>query len=428
MSVMLLSIGINYVAGILIANTRKSSAGSVCLAVAVALNLAILFVYKYSNFIVDNVNAILLTAGIPGIVVDPVHLPIGISFFTFQAISYVVDIYRDDADVQRNPINASLYIALFPQLIAGPIVRYQSIAKQLVSRSVTVDQFYAGTVLFIIGLGKKMLIANPMGEIADQIFALETQYLDLGLSWLAVLAYTLQIYFDFSGYSDMALGIGLMLGFTFPINFNHPYIALSMREFWQRWHITLSRWFRDYVYVPLGGNRHSPARVYVNLLIVFVLCGLWHGASWNFVIWGLCHGLFLTLERTAWGEFIATLWKPLRWFYVMLIVVTTWVFFRSESLDQAGAFLQAMVGVGQGDGVAHYAGFYINTEKWIVLLVGIVAATPTFSYARRFIESRLPSAVIVMQGAQCVGLLLIMFVCYMHLAVGTHNPFIYFRF
>src|SRR5204862_3584195 len=252
------------------------------LAFAVATNLIVLGIFKYANFFADNVNTLFLLMRVQPIVVPRVLLPIGISFFTFHAISYVVDVYRRDATAQKSPAHAALYLLLFPQLIAGPIIRYRDIASQLTSRVSTLDDFAAGVQRFVIGLGKKVLIANTVALPADRIFRLPSEQLSFGLSWLAVVCYTLQIYFDFSGYSDMAIGLGRMFGFRFPENFRWPYIAASVQEFWRRWHISLSAWFRDYLYVPLGGNRVAPERMYRNLVVVFFLCGLWHGASWDF--------------------------------------------------------------------------------------------------------------------------------------------------
>ncbi|MCB9883058.1 MAG: MBOAT family protein [Planctomycetes bacterium] len=252
-------------------------------ALSVLFNLGLLVAFKYANFVVDNVNPLLVAAGLPAMQIPAISLPIGISFFTFQALSYVIDVYRGQARVQRNPLDFALYIALFPQLIAGPIVRYRDVAEQIESRTCSADLFAEGVRRFVFGLAKKMLIANTVASVADRIFALPNEELTLGLSWLATVCYSLQIYFDFSGYSDMAIGLGLMFGFRYLENFAYPYAADSITKFWRRWHMSLSTWFRDYVYIPLGGNRGSRIATYRNLVIVFFLCGLWHGASWTFV-------------------------------------------------------------------------------------------------------------------------------------------------
>ena len=429
-ALMLTSVALNYIAGRLIDRYRDEHAGKLILGVTVAINLLLLGSFKYANFLVDNLNVLLAPLGMP-IALDPVHLPIGISFFTFQAMSYVIDVYRREAEVQYNPINSALYIALFPQLIAGPIVRYHDVAKQLVSRTVTLDGFSSGVGLFIIGLGKKMLIANPMGEVADKVFAIPANELTADIAWLGVTCYTLQIYFDFSGYSDMAIGLGRMFGFNFLINFNFPYIAQSMREFWRRWHISLSRWFRDYLYIPLGGNRLGPTRTYLNLLIVFVLCGFWHGASWNFLIWGLLHGAFLVLERTRFGDLLEKLWRPLRHTYVLLVVMISWVFFRAETLPYAMKYLAAMFGLGHGSGLNYHMGLYIDNFVLTILLLGCIGSIPVLPALRSRLEG-VAGTHPAMRGfvsALTVTLLLaIVAGAAMHLAAGTHNPFIYFRF
>ncbi len=438
-AIMFASIVFNYLGGLVVARYRRETIGKYALWVAVIANLALLASFKYANFLVDNLNILISAVGHTPVNLDPVHLPIGISFFTFQAMSYVVDVYRGEAEVQRNPINSALYIALFPQLIAGPIVRYHHIAKQLVHRRVDLDGFSSGVTLFIFGLGKKMLIANPMGAVADQVFAIPAEHLTFGLSWLGLACYTLQIYFDFSGYSDMAIGLGRMFGFRFLINFNYPYIAQSIQEFWRRWHISLSRWFRDYLYIPLGGNRCSPWRVYANLFTVFLLVGLWHGASWNFVLWGMVHGAFLALERFGFGALLARSWAVFRHLYVLLVVMLAWVLFRAETLEYAWAFIQALFGAASGAGTAFHAGLYWNRETAIIFAVGLVAATPVLPWLKRrwFLgppprlgKVLLRSPVLNVVYSVIVISLLLSFVvgAGMHLAAGTHNPFIYFRF
>jgi alginate O-acetyltransferase complex protein AlgI len=425
---MLVSVALNYVGGRVIDRCRGERARRVALTLTLAANLGLLGWFKYANFIADNLNAILPALGLPIWGLDPIHLPIGVSFFTFQAMSYVVDIYRGDARVQRNPVNSALYIALFPQLIAGPIVRYHHIDEQLRERSHNVDLFAGGVVLFVIGLGKKMLIANPMGEVADEIFAIPAGDLTASVAWIGAVAYTLQIYFDFSGYSDMAIGLGRMFGFQFPINFNYPYIARSMREFWRRWHISLSRWFRDYLYIPLGGNRVSPRRVYVNLLVVFFLCGLWHGASWNFVIWGLIHGAFLAGERAAAGAWLARCWRPVQHLYVLLVVVCAWVFFRAETLDYALAYLGAMFGLGRGDGLLYHPAMYLDSLTILIAACGVAGSAPFWPALRRRLSELSRPWGAVADTAMIGALLLMILGASLHLAAGTHNPFIYFRF
>lgn len=297
--IMLFSIGANYLVGLLVAGSTQQRSRLLCLSAGIAINLALLGVFKYANFLVDGLNAILAPINIAPVVLAPVHLPIGISFFTFQAISYIVDVYRGHAEPRSNPLECGLYIALFPQLIAGPIVRYEHIARQITSRRHTVERLADGIVLFICGLGKKMLLANPMGEVADQIFAVPVGELPALVAWSGALAYGLQIYFDFSGYSDMAIGLGKMFGFELRINFNYPYISSSFREFWRRWHISLSTWFRDYLYIPLGGNRRGRWRTGLNLLLVFSSAGCGMGRAGRLLSGDCSTAFFWCLSAVA---------------------------------------------------------------------------------------------------------------------------------
>ncbi len=437
--IMLASITFNHVFGLLLERYRAAQSRRLILWLAVSVNLAILGCFKYANFLVDNLNLLLTGMDFGTLALDPVHLPIGISFFTFQAISYVVDVYRGTASAQRNLVNSALYISLFPQLIAGPIVRYHHIARQITHRVCNLDGFTSGLTRFCIGLGKKMLLANPLGDVADQVFAVPAGELTFALSWIGISCYALQIYFDFSGYSDMAIGLGRMFGFRFLINFRYPYTALSIREFWRRWHISLSRWFRDYLYVPLGGNRVGARRAGLNLLIVFVLCGLWHGASWNFVIWGLIHGAFLALERTGFGDRLAGLPRIFRRFYLLSVVVFAWVFFRSDTLEYALSYTAAMLGFGDGDNLVYHPGLYWNREVLLVFLTALVAATPILPAMLRkvFLAPGLRLGELLQERrllrgmwlAGCVGtMVFLLLVSGMNLAAGTYNPFIYFRF
>src|SRR5215471_8104535 len=297
LAVMLASIICNFLLAQWIEKQGNRDRARRVLTLAVAINIGLLAFFKYTDFVVENLNTGLVDLGVRPLTVPSIALPIGISFFTFHALSYVIDVYRGDARALRNPIDMGLYISLFSQLIAGPIIRYHDIAAQLRERWVTRSMFARGVSRFITGLGKKVLIANTLAVPVDLIFTIPSDQLTGGLAWLGVICYALQIYFDFSGYSDMAIGLGLMFGFRFLEKFNYPYISQSITEFWRRWHISLSNWFRDYLYIPLGGNRRGRLRGYFNLVIVFLLCGLWHGASWPFVLWGTWHGLFLVAER-----------------------------------------------------------------------------------------------------------------------------------
>jgi alginate O-acetyltransferase complex protein AlgI len=429
---MLGSIAFNYWAAIAVARARSvsMSAASSILTFAVAANLVVLGLFKYANFFSDNVNGVLTALDVRPLALPRLLLPIGISFFTFHAISYVVDVYRGDASAQKSPVHAALYLLLFPQLIAGPIIRYRDIADQLARRTVTLDDFAIGVRRFVIGLGKKVLIANTVAGPADKIFAMPLGQLSTAHAWLGIACYTLQIYFDFSGYSDMAIGLGRMFGFRFPENFRWPYVADSVQEFWRRWHISLSSWFRDYVYVPLGGNRLSPAKTYRNLVAVFFLCGLWHGANWTFVFWGLFHGLFLVVERLGLGAAIRRLWAPLRHVYLLAVVMVGWVFFREDTLTGALGFLKAMTGLASPQPTPFLPGWYLTPEVVLALSIGVIGSLPIGPWvtARRDRPARwvvvdwgLAAASVAVTGLILIGSIV-------QIAARTYNPFIYFRF
>jgi alginate O-acetyltransferase complex protein AlgI len=431
------SIAVSYVFGLAISNAQKKGrSGKPYLVMGVLSHLGILGFFKYANFFIATYNTSLASANKPPVEWDEVHLPIGISFFTFQALSYIVDVYRKQSEVQRNPINTALYVSLFPQLIAGPIVRYNDVARELSSRRVTAEDISYGAYRFLVGLAKKVLIANSLAGFVDYAFALHVDNMTAGIAWLAVFCYTLQIYFDFSGYSDMAIGLGRMFGFHFLENFDFPYISKSIREFWRRWHISLSSWFRDYLYIPLGGNRNSPLRTYLNLVVVFFLCGLWHGASWNFVIWGLFHGLFLILERTAFGRFQNKWPSLLRFAYTLTLVMIAWVFFRAETLTIAFDFLSAMFGFNTGSWVDAYFIVKFNNEVFFYLVVGVIFMTPINSFLKKeftkklnktpkWVQSFLPRLV---TAGQYLAILTMFILCAAKLASNTYNPFIYFQF
>jgi len=432
---MLVSIAFNYVFGLVIWRFHGRFLSRAALALAVCGNLGLLGAFKYANFITDNLNSVLAWLSVPLIELGPVHLPIGISFFTFQALSYVIDVYRKDGEVQLKPLRLALYISLFPQLIAGPIVRYQHIASQLGNRVINTKRLAYGVRRFLIGLGKKVLLANTFAYPADQIFGMDTEFLSPGLAWLGALSYMLQIYFDFSGYSDMAIGLGHLFGFEFRENFKWPYVAQSIREFWRRWHISLSSWFRDYLYIPLGGSRCGAFRTHINLVIVFLLCGLWHGASWTFVIWGLYHGAFLVAERTRFGSWMAKLPHPFRHGYCLLTVLVGWVFFRAGTFEQALDFLAAMAGVGGATPWPELASKYLHGEYLLAALIAVVASTPICPMIESWVSKRLFAEEqssefvrFVYLATVFVGCLIVLGLCCVSLAAGTHNPFIYFRF
>lgn len=418
---MIFSIFWNYALGRIIEKSQRKK--KIALVVGVGVNLLLLSFFKYSDFLVENLNTVLAAMGESPLAVEPVHLPLGISFFTFQAISYLVDVYRQDTASQKNPLTLGLYISMFPQLIAGPIVRYGTVAHQLVSRTTSLVQMERGILRFVYGLSKKLLIANPLGEVADALFALPADQLTALPAWIAIIAYTLQIYFDFSGYSDMAIGLGLMLGFSFPENFNYPYIARSVREFWRRWHMSLTRWLRDYLYIPLGGSRVPEPRLSFNLITVFLLCGLWHGASWNFVVWGGWHGLFIMLERGRAGEFLRRSPTFFQHAYLLLVVLAGWVFFRSETLAQALSFFSALIGLQGWSSTLHPIQLYLSGEALLAGIAGILLAMPLYKFIQGALEEGRPGFAL-----RLPIMMLLLYGSFMKISSGTYNPFLYFRF
>jgi alginate O-acetyltransferase complex protein AlgI len=426
--VMLASIALNWALGLWV--ERAGARSGVVVALALAVNLGLLGFFKYWNFLWDNLQA--LWPQLERFPRDPVELPIGISFFTFQALSYVIDVRRGEARAQRSPLDFGLYIALFPQLIAGPIVRYRDVAEQIVEREHSLELFARGVRRFVVGLGKKMLIANVLAGPAKEIFEHNPQALDASTAWLGALCYTAQIYFDFSGYSDMAIGLGLMFGFRFLENFNYPYIARSVTEFWRRWHISLSSWFRDYLYIPLGGNRAGSARTYFNLLTVFLLCGLWHGAAWNFVVWGLYHGAFLVFERVTRRDSRG----EASWFglpVTLLVVVVGWVFFNAPSLSHALEFLRAMAGAGGGDGRALHAGLFLTPTVLLAGVAAVIGSTPwlralTLWREQRAARNGADGVEATLEWSSLGAIAVVFVLSAMTLSGGTLNPFIYFRF
>ena len=430
--VLLLSALINYIAGRLIEQGRRRAG----LWLSLAGSLSLLFYYKYANFFVDSVLGIAKAFTLPvpeGLALTHIALPIGISFYTFQGISYTLDIYWGRIKANRSFLDYGTYVAMFPHQIAGPIVRYADIAPELADRTTTIEKFGIGAERFILGLAKKVLLANTFASLADTIFNAPPDTYPTATAWLGIVGYSLQIYFDFSGYSDMAIGLGKMVGFDFKENFNYPYVARSIQDFWRRWHISLSSWFRDYVYIPLGGNRASKMRTYRNLLIVFFVTGLWHGASWNFIIWGLYHGLFLLLERAGLGKRLERLWPPVAHAYTILAVLVGWVFFRTETLPEAIHFLQKMLGLGGHPTamMAYPPSYFLNAELIVSLLIGFVLATPVYPYFQRGWErlvARLVSIHILLNSIYVVGLFGLFVLAVMYLAADTYNPFIYFRF
>jgi alginate O-acetyltransferase complex protein AlgI len=420
LSLLLLSITANYFFGIAIGQHNKHK--NFITFIAIAVNLLLLGYFKYANFLIENLNHLFGAQ----IKLDKVHLPIGISFFTFHAISYLIDIYRKKCRPQRNFFDLTLYIAFFPQLVAGPIVRYNFIEKYLHQRRCSIDSAAYGIRRFAIGLGKKIIIANPLGEVADVIFNSPLSEINQGVAWIGIFCYTLQIYFDFSGYSDMAVGLARIFGFKFPENFNYPYISRSIKDFWRRWHMSLSAWFRDYVYIPLGGNRVSLLRQYFNLVLVFFLCGLWHGASWNFIIWGAFHGLFLVFERLKfWQKFLNFLPKILQHFYAILIVMIGWVFFRSPDLVHSTGFLQAMFLGNEITQIPQQVSRLLNSHfVWMSAVLALIGFSPVMRNFAVAVGRRQKILITIFD----VFLLAVLLLCILRISASTHNPFIYFQF
>ncbi len=426
----------NYRLGIWVDVAEERHKRKLAVTLAIALNIGLLAFFKYANFVVYSTNSVLSWFHVSPLPFPHIALPIGISFFTFHALSYVIDIYRRKVPAARRLSDTGLYIFLFPQLIAGPILRWNAMAPQFAARTVTRDGFAEGVRRFITGLAKKMIVANTVALPADQIFALPESELTTSLAWLGIVCYTLQIYFDFSAYSDMAVGLGKMFGFKFLENFDYPYIATSIREFWRRWHISLSSWFRDYLYIPLGGNRVSELRNYLNLIIVFGLCGLWHGASWAFVIWGFYHGLFLVFERTRWGNFVNQLPRPAGHVYAILVVMFGWVLFRSETFSQAILFFKAMFGLGVAEATGQPIGRYLSRQVLWALALGVIFSAPTWPRLKALLAkwtdatpgSIRPVLRTTGQLAEAIILVMLLLVSAAWLAGGTYNPFIYYRF
>jgi alginate O-acetyltransferase complex protein AlgI len=413
------SIAFNFAAALIIDQFRGRTR-SILLAIAVTANLLLLGVFKYAGFVTENLASVLHTFGV-SIATTTIALPLGISFFTFHCLSYIIDVYRRRFAANRNPIEVALYIALFPQLVAGPIVRYKTVARQLHRRRHMLALASAGARIFIIGLAQKVLIADQLAELVNVIFE-KTPLPSMLESWIGLLSYTIQIYFDFNGYSNMAVGLGLILGFTFPRNFRLPYSSLSITEFWRRWHMSLSSWLRDYLYIPLGGNRGSAIETYRNLITVFLICGLWHGAAWTFVLWGIWHGLFLVFERLGVGRVLARLPILLRWTYTILAVMGGWVLFRADDLLSARLMFAGLVGRHGFGGLSFDVHAALQPLVFLALFAGC-----TLAILPRVV--RLPTmaspAVAALDGIWTFGLLLL---AALQVSAGAYSPFLYFRF
>jgi alginate O-acetyltransferase complex protein AlgI len=432
---LLASTVINFQLGKWVDGREENSKRKRAVALAVIINVGFLCFFKYAGLLIASLNVPIKAMGWTAIHVPEIDLPIGISFFTFHALSYVLDIYRQKRPAARDLRETALYIFFFPQLVAGPILRWNAISPQLESRGHSCADFAEGVRRFVGGLSKKMIIANSVALPADQIFALPETALSMPLAWFGIICYTIQIYFDFSGYSDMAVGLGKMFGFKFLENFNFPYAAQSIREFWRRWHISLSSWFRDYLYIPLGGNRVSEARNRLNLLTVFFLCGLWHGASWTFIAWGLYHGIFLVLERTSLGNMLDRLPRVIRHIYTLVAVMLGWVLFKSENFEVAKNYFIALAGFGHANDVQPIARYAGNDQIFAVLL-GIAFSFPLWPAAKSLgsligqwlPESRRELYFGFAHLFEVLIFLALLLISAAWLAGGTYNPFIYYRF
>lgn len=427
-AILVFSILINYGFGRWIAVRAKRGRARGVLIVGVVLNLSILVGFKYTLFFLSQLNLGLAAIGEDSLPLPKILLPLGISFFTFQGISYLVDVFRGTTPVQKRLDHLGLYIALFPQLIAGPIVRYQDLAGQLGRRSLSWQGMALGLERFVLGLAKKVLIANQLAMVVDAIFVAQPESLPIWVAWLGMLAYALQIYFDFSGYSDMAIGLGRMFGFVIPENFNFPYVARSLREFWRRWHISLSQWFRDYVYIPLGGNRGSMVQTYRNLILVFLLTGFWHGANWTFVCWGVLHGFFMLLERGRFGVHLKKVYPLWSHVYLLLVVGLSWVLFRADSLGYAKDYYLRLLGLGRTSDFQLDLSVFLDWEFRIALCLGVVFSLPYLSRRFHGEVGELVGGLSVGQVGRVVILLILFLCCTMELANNSYNPFIYFRF
>lgn len=444
---LLVSVIGNYLLGLLVDRIEGKTLKKTVFIAAVIFNVGLLVYFKYTHFILDNLD-------MPG-AVDPIHLPIGISFYTFQAISFLVDIYRKTISMDKNPLNFGLYMALFPKLITGPITPYHDLREQIAAqRQITLDDFAYGVKRFTLGLGKKVLVADTLAAPANAIFAIPASDLTAGLAWLGIICYTLQIYFDFSGYTDMAIGIGRMCGFKLLENFNYPYIARSIKEFWRRWHISLAKWLRDYLFLPIAysvsrkiksprlwGVKAENWAYFIGAFFTFLLCGIWHGANWTFFVWGGYYGLLLVIEHAGPGKWMRRRWwKPLQLVYCQLLVMMGWVFFRSQNLGYAFSYLKTMFGFGTGDGIRYYPALYLDAEVITFMIIGVIGALPLFPTLNRWYQNQkqkwekretktarnlLNSGYIIIYN---LYLLVVLLASTMTMASGTYNPFIYFRF
>lgn len=412
--IMIFSTLVDFTIGLIIDKHRSSKIiPKAALITSVVINLGMLGFFKYSGFFIENINNIFNV----DIEVLKLALPIGISFYTFQTMSYTIDLYRNKISVQKNIISFGSYVTMFPQLVAGPIVTYNHVEKEIDSREESIDEFAYGVTRFIEGLGKKVLIANGIGALWNTVSASGYNKESVLIYWIGITAFALQLYFDFSGYSDMAIGLGAMMGFKFPENFNYPYVSKSVTEFWRRWHITLGSWFREYVYIPLGGNRVSKGRVYLNILCVWFLTGFWHGAGWNFIAWGLYFGVLMIIEKKFLLKYLEKIPAFISRTYLLFIILISWVFFSLDSFGDAIVYLKGMFGVGTKSFVDLNT-LYLMSNYWLLMVLGVVFATPIYKKIKQKIN--LPCKYIIN--------VFILVLATAYLVDSTFNPFLYFRF
>jgi len=437
---LLFIIVVNYFLGIYVAKFRGTTYANIILWIAIGINLCALFYYKYDSVIISSLNVILEPTTFAFPVVLWHEVPLGISFFTFTAISYVIDVYREETEPQKNLADFALFMSLFPKISAGPIVRYTEIANEISDRKLNLEQFAYGVKRFVFGLGKKVLIADTLAITADQIFEIPTQQLTASVGWLGIITYTLQIYFDFSGYTDMAIGLGNMFGFKFTENFNYPYISKSLTEFWRRWHISLSTWLRDYLFIPLSHALMTERirqkiskreykinyRAMFSIVAVFTICGLWHGAGKKYIVWGMLHGIVIATESTWLTKAMKRWWVPLQHVYFLFIIMVTWVFFRSPTLIDAVGYLKAMFGFSNSSILYYNLSIYLKASFVMALFAGIFASFPIATAIRDIFNTEKYSRLI--PAIEIIGLAIIISMSFIAIASSTYNPFIYRQF
>lgn len=424
--VMLLSIAANWLGALIVNRYRENkSMANVALSMTILFNVGLLFIFKYLNFFLRTLDSIFESAAIPQ---TSIVLPIGISFFTFQSMSYVIDVYRGHGQVQSSIMNVALYISLFPQLIAGPIVRYETVARQISSRYESLADFSSGVRRFVLGLGKKVILANSFAYVVDSVFDASSR--SVLLAWVGAIAYTFQIYYDFSGYSDMAIGLGRLFGFRFDENFNYPYFSFSLTDFWKKWHISMSSWFRDYLYIPMGGSRvTSSKKLFINLMTVWFVTGLWHGANWTFIIWGLSYGLLIFFERNyIKPEYFTDYRKSIYRIIVLLIVVFEWVIFRSASLNYAIKYMGDMLNL-SANSLVDLRSFVLLREYGIYFILGFVFSTPVIPWLKgQIVSIHIPGTNSILSIATILSYTALLLLCIAILVQSQYNPFIYFNF